>query len=512
MSSFPDEMFSGFSSDRAEELSRLALDTARSLGADYADLRLAQRETEEVEVKNGAVQTVESSLTRGFGVRVLVDGAWGFSSSSRVSPGEVERVTREAVSIAAASARVRPDRPVRLAPAEAVRDSWASPVKEDPFGVDLDEKIELLLEADAELRSVEGVRVSEAHLGSFRESTLFSSTEGSHIHQQKTEVGGNVSAVAAESGEMQKRSLPASFRGDWAQAGFEHIRQLNLPGHARRCAQEAVDLLGAPQCPAGEMDLILDPAQMILQIHESVGHPIEMDRVLGMEASLAGTSFLTPDHLDGFRYGSEEMNITADATIPGGLGSFAYDDEGVPGQRVPIIQEGIFVNYLTSRETGPALEDMVDAGSLPGTEPSFRGNGTMRADGPSRLPLVRMTNINLEPGDWTLEEMIQDTEDGLFMATNKSWSIDDKRTNFQFGCEVAWEIKGGSLGRMYKNPTYTGITPQFWGALDAIGSEKEWKVWGIPTCGKGEPVQAAHVGHGTAPARFRGVKVGVGRW
>jgi TldD protein len=241
--------------------------------------------------------------------------------------------------------------------------------------------------------------------------------------------------------------------------------------------------------------LILDGSQMALQIHESIGHPIELDRILGTEASYAGTSFLKPEMVGHFKYASDVVNIVADATYPGGLGTFGYDDEGIKAQRVPIITQGILVDLLTSRETAQNL----------GKE----SNGTMRADGWNRIPLIRMTNINLEPGEWTLEQMIRDTEEGLFLTTNRSWSIDDRRINFQFGTEIGWEIKNGELGERVKNPTYTGITPQFWNSCDAVANRDHWQMWGTPNCGKGEPGQVAHVGHGAAPARFRNVQVGV---
>jgi TldD protein len=241
--------------------------------------------------------------------------------------------------------------------------------------------------------------------------------------------------------------------------------------------------------------LILDSSQLALQIHESIGHPIELDRILGTEASYAGTSFLKPEMVGHFKYGSEWVNIVADATHPGGLGTFGYDDEGIVSQRVPIITRGILVNLLTSRETAHHL----------GKE----SNGTMRADGWNRIPLIRMTNISIEPGEWTLEGMIADTDEGLFLSTNRSWSIDDKRINFQFGTEIGWEIKDGKLGEMVKNPTYTGITPKFWNSCDAIANRNYWQMWGTPNCGKGEPGQVAHVGHGAAPTRFRNVQVGV---
>ena len=230
-------------------------------------------------------------------------------------------------------------------------------------------------------------------------------------------------------------------------------------------------------------------------MHESCGHPVELDRVLGTEASFAGTSFLTLEKLGRFHYGSEQVNLVADATVPGALGSFAYDDEGVPGQRTEIVREGLFCGYLSSRETAAQIEG--------------DSSGAMRADGWNRLPLIRMTNINLEPGDWTLDELIADTKRGLFLGTNTSWSIDDQRLNFQFGTEVAYRIEDGELGELMRNATYTGVTPQFWGSCDAVCDADHWQVWGVPNCGKGEPMQTARVGHGVAPARFRDVRVGV---
>ncbi|MHB8927216.1 MAG: TldD/PmbA family protein [Bacillota bacterium] len=264
-------------------------------------------------------------------------------------------------------------------------------------------------------------------------------------------------------------------------------------------AREAAALLKADVCPRGRTTYVAGGEMMALQIHESVGHPIELDRVLGTEATFAGTSFLSPDKRGHFRYGSSEVNLTADATIEGGLGSFGYDDEGVPAQRSVIVGKGVFEDFLMSRETATMF--------------GVRSNGTMRAVGAHNLPLIRMTNVNLEPGDWTLEEIIRDTKEGVFVETPKSWSLDDKRVNFHFGQEIAWEIKDGALGRMLKNPAHTALTPEFWGSCDAVAGrgEGEWKVHGTPGCAKGEPVQVIHVAHGAAPARFRNIKVGVGQ-
>jgi TldD protein len=241
--------------------------------------------------------------------------------------------------------------------------------------------------------------------------------------------------------------------------------------------------------------VILSGNQLALQTHESCGHPIELDRVLGTEAAFAGTSFLTTDRLGSFRYGSEHVNIQIDSVLPGGLGTFGYDDEGVPASRGWAVRDGIFVGYLMSRETAAAL--------------SRASNGTMRADGWARLPLIRMTNVSVMPGTWRLADLIADTDDGILMDTNRSWSIDDKRFNFQFGTEIGWEVKKGKRGAMLRNPTYTGITPEFWGSCDAVCSQSDWVMWGTPNCGKGQPGQGAHTGHGAAPARFGNVRVGV---
>ncbi|HOV65747.1 MAG TPA: TldD/PmbA family protein [Bacillota bacterium] len=476
----------------------MALDKARDLGASYADIRIVTNKGESIRTKNGNVDSMGSSVSKGFGVRVLYDGAWGFASSSLVNEEEVGAITEEAVSIAKASATLKRGKGVELAPVEPVTARWESKFKIDPFDVKAEDKISLLLEADALMRKNPQVRIASGSMWCMREDKVFASTEGSYIEQVKTETGAGIEAMATDGREMQRRSYPNSAGGDCGSLGYELVLDLDLADHAERIASEACALLSAKQCPSLDTTLILDSSQLTLQVHESCGHPIELDRVFGQEASYAGTSFLTPEKQGTFRYGSEQVNIVADATLPGGLGSFGYDDEGVPGQRISVIDEGIFKNYLSSRETASELGQL--------------STGAMRADGWNRIPIIRMTNVNLEPGDWTLDEMIKDTDEGIYMETNKSWSIDDKRLNFQFGTEVAYEIKDGSLGAMLKNPNYTGITYEFWRSCDAVGNEDEWRLWGLANCGKGEPGQVAHVGHGAAPARFRNVKVGVGEW
>jgi len=481
-----------------KELIDRALDAAERGGAAYTEVRIAERENEQLTVKNGSLEAATSSTSGGFGIRVLVDGAWGFSSSRVVEPAEADRVAAEAVEIARASGRAR-RHPVELDDTPPVVDSYRTPHEEDPFGVSLDEKLRILMEADEIMGRVPGVAIRESSLTGGRERKTFASSAGARIEQEIVEAGAGIEATAVNETEMQQRSYPNSFGGQVVTGGFEAIRALDLAEHAQETAELAVALLDAPQCPSGEMDVILDSTQVALQIHESCGHPTELDRVFGTEASFAGTSFLTTDKLNSLRYGSEIVNIDADATAPGGLGTFGYDDEGVPAQNAPLVSGGILVGYLTSRETAPRI--------------GRRSMGSARAYGWNHIPLIRMTNINLRPGDaGSLEDLIADTSEGIFMSVNKSWSIDDRRLNFQFGDQAGWLIRNGKRTQLVKNPTYTGITPRFWGSCDAICGPDEWTLWGLPNCGKGEPMQVGHVGHGAAPARFRGVKVGVGRW
>ena len=471
-----------------------ALDTARAKGATYADVRYVESEVQVVAIKDGSVEAVTSGVSRGFGVRVIANGGWGFASSSRLTLAEMDVVAATAVRIAKASSSVLRE-PVDIGEPMKIEATYVTPVRRDPFAVPLSEKVDLLLRADAEMRGVKGVTVTRAATEITRTKKIFASSEGSYIEQTLVETGCGIEATAVGNGEVQNRSYPNSVGRHMGTEGWEFVQRYDLPGNARRIAEEAAALLQAKPCPSGVRTIILDGSQTALQVHESCGHPIELDRVFGAEAAFAGTSFLTTDKLGVFRYGSELVNMTIDATIPGGLGTFGFDDEGVPAQRVEVVKGGIFTGYLTSRETAAKLGE--------------RSNGAARASGWDRLPLIRMTNVNLEPGPWTLNDLIADTDDGIYLQTNRSWSIDDRRLNFQFGTEIAWEVKGGKLGDMIKNATYTGITPEFWGSCDAICGGDDWVVWGTPNCGKGQPEQVGHVGHGAAPTRFRNVRVGV---
>ena len=477
-----------------KEFTQRAIDLAAARGASYADVRIVRRDNQIIVVKDGKVEALSNSESQGFGVRVIANGAWGFASSSQLNSGEIERVTELVLQIARASSLVK-ERDVDIGPSFSIVDTYQTPVRTDPFAVSLEQKINALLAADAAMRRVKGITVTESSFEALKEEITFASSEGSYIEQRLIETGGGIEATAVSEGEVQKRSYPNSFGRHQGKAGYEFFEDMKLAENGERIAEEAVKLLTAKQCPSGITTLILDPTQLALQIHESCGHPTELDRAFGTEAAYAGTSFLMPDMLGKFRYGSDQVTIVADATVPGGLGTFGYDDEGVPAQRTPLIADGIFVGYLPSRETAARLGQ--------------RSNGAARADGWNRIPLVRMTNVNIVPGQWTFEDLIADTDDGIYMQTNKSWSIDDKRLNFQFGTEIAWEIKNGKLGEMLKNATYAGITYEFWRSCDAICNASYWNVWGTPNCGKGQPVQTAHVGHGASPARFRNVRVGL---
>jgi len=480
-----------------EDLARIALRTAQKLGASYVDVRYVNIESENLHVKKGVAEEIRNRNLAGIGVRAIARGAWGFAGTTVLKRASIVDIAKKAYKVACASARAkRAD--VKLSPTPAKKAKYSTPIRKDPFKISLNEKLDTLKTAEriAAAESKELIKTSSSFFRAHRERKLFLSSEGGEIDQKIVWCGGGVSATAIKNGDVQVRSYPASFRGNFNTAGYEFFESLDLAGHASETAREAVQLLSADKCPSTTTTLLIDGDQLALQVHESCGHPTELDRALGTEADYAGTSFLTTDKLGSFRYGSPKVSISADATTPGGLGTFGYDDEGVPAKNVPLIKEGVLVNYQSSRETA-ALLNLPEGSS-----------GGMRADSPLAMPIVRMTNINLLPGDRKVEELIRDTQEGILMSTNKSWSIDDRRLNFQFGTEAAWLIKNGSKERMIKQATYTGITHQFWGSCDAVSND-DWHMHGTPTCGKGVPGQVMYVGHGVSTARFRNVRVGI---
>jgi len=478
-----------------DDLVSRALDLAELQGAGYADIRIVRTSQERISVRSGVVDTLSFDESLGFGVRVLVNGCWGFASSHDITSKEVDRVTALAVNIAKASATLSKGA-VNLGPPVTSRGTYTTPIEEDPFTISTDHKLALLMDADQRMASVKGIRSRQGNLIFIKEEKTFANSEGAHVEQTVYEAGGGISANAVGNNEIQRRSYPQSMGRQQGCAGWEYITAMDLPGNAERVATEAVALLTADPCPSNIVtDIIIGSAQLALQIHESCGHAIELDRVLGAEAAYAGTSFLTTDKLNNFRYASDVVNITADSLRVPGLGSFGWDDEGVPSQSTPIVTNGDFVGYLMSRETASGL--------------GLTSNGCVRAASWNRIPMIRMTNVSIEPGTWKLDDLIADTDDGIFLEMNRSWSIDDRRYNFQFGTEVGYEIKKGKLGRLLRNTTYTGITPEFWNSCDAVCDADHWTMWGTPNCGKGQPGQIGHTGHGAAPARFRNVRVGV---
>jgi TldD protein len=473
---------------------RRAIDEASKHGASYVDVRVVEILDENLSIRKGVPEEVNLSQSNGIGVRVIANGAWGFAGTIDLGGKSVAETARNAVSVAFASSKLK-KRDVQLSTPDPRKDKYLTPLKKDPFSVPLEDKMDILLSAErivADQSSL--IKSSSTFFRAYRENKLFMSSEGAEIHQQITWCGGGILCEDVRNGEVQRRSYPCSFRGNHSTAGYEFFESLNLVEHAKDIGSEAIKLLDAKKCPSNTLDLVITGEQLELQIHESCGHPTELDRALGTEADYAGTSFLTPDKLGKLTYGSKNVNIVADATSAGGLGTFGYDDEGTPAQQVFLVKKGVFVGYQTSRETAAEL--------------CAESSGGMRADSPLAIPLIRMTNINLLPGDWKREEIIEDTKDGVLMETNRSWSIDDKRLNFQFGTEIGWKVTNGSVDVLVKNPTYTGITPKFWGSCDAI-SKDDWMMWGTPNCGKGVPAQVMYVGHGCSTARFRKARVGV---
>ncbi|MBA2632187.1 MAG: TldD/PmbA family protein [Chloroflexi bacterium] len=471
-----------------------AVEAALAAGARYADARVMDRRHESMGARNGEVEELTQEASVGIGVRALIGSGWGFYSTADLTRSAAAQAGAQAAAIARASASV-PAFDLELTPVEARQDSWANEVREDPLAVPLAEKGDLLVAATRTMKE-HGADVALAAYDVWDTTKWLVSSEGHRIDQHIVECGAQMNATANGESETQRRSYPG-IRGQYGTRGWELVRELDLEANAARIAEEARALLTAAACPSHDaIDLIIGSEQMALQIHESVGHAVELDRILGWEAAFAGTSWLDLGQIGRMRFGSELMNVTADATLTGALGSFGYDDEGTPAHPVDIVRDGTWVGVLSGRDSA-ARAGLPESG------------GAVRGDGYNRLPMVRMTNVGLLPGTSSLEEMIAATDDGILVDTNRSWSIDDKRLNFQFGCEIGWEIKNGRRGRMVRNPTYTGIGPRFWGSLDMLGNESEWKFWGTPNCGKGQPGQIGHTGHPSVPCRFRGVRVGV---
>ena len=463
---------------------------------DYADIRFTEKNVESIEINNGVVSSLEQDKDMGYGIRVLYKGSWGFASSDTFDDNKLIEKAKDALEVAKASYLLQ-KKPVKLAKEDVYSDFWQSPVTIDPFSVPISEKLDLLLKIDKILREKEEIKSSSSSMYFENRHSWFYSSEGSKIEQNRLISGAGYSVTAVGNNDVQVRSYPASFGGQYKQLGYELINGLELIKNAAKTRDEAIALLSADNCPDGMFDLILHPNQLLLQIHESVGHPTELDRVIGQEANFAGTSFVTTEKYKNFQYGSDIVNLVADTTLPTGIATMGYDDDGVKAQRWYIVKDGVFNGYMTNRETASIVSEE-------------RSKGANRASSWYHTPITRIANLSLMPGDSSFKEMVKSIEYGLYMETNKSWSIDQQRLNFQFGCEIAYEIKNGKLtGKIFKNPTYQGITPEFWNSCDMIANYKEWDIWGVLQCGKGQPMQVSEMSHGSSFTKFRKVQIGV---
>jgi TldD protein len=478
-----------------EDLIRTALSVAEASGVTYSDSRVvAPLRTLHLAVRDGQASALTDERSRSLGVRVRTDRAWGFAGTSELTPAAARATARFAVRLAKAAGRTARGR-LNVTHDPGPKDGrYSTVVQRDPFEVPKEEIVRLLSDAESRLHVSREVKTGVASFQAWEERKWFGSSEGASFTSRIVQVGAGVSATAIRGAMVQRRSAPTSFGGDFRQAGFEFIESLRLVDHAEPVGKEAVRLLDAPACPSGATTLVLGSDQLALQVHESVGHAVELDRIFGSEAGFAGTSWVPSEKIGSLRYGSDRMNIVADATEEGGLGTFGWDDEGVPAQRTPIVHQGTLVGILSSRESAAQL-GLAHSG------------GTARADGADRAPLVRMTNIDLEPGDLSLSELLSGVTEGVYLETNRSWSIDDKRLNFQFGTEIGRRIVRGELGELVRNPIYSGMGPEFWSSMDAVSNRSTWHLWGLPNCGKGQPQQLARVSHGAPVARFRNVAV-----
>jgi TldD protein len=478
---------------RLDDLVKRALAAATKAGASYADVRVVRIRRENVATREDRIERVSASEDYGVGVRVIAGGAWGFSATPSVTAADAERAAAGAVAIAKANAALM-KRPVTLAPVPANVDVWQTALVKDPFKIPLEDKAELLLSINREAMKVPGVKFATSQYAAVAEWKLLASTDGAYIEQEIVRLGPgySVTAVDDKRGEFESRDYQLPPR----QAGWEYVEAAPLVADARRTGEEAVEKLKAPSVSPGKKDLILDPSNLWLTIHESIGHPTELDRAMGYEANYAGTSFATPNKRGKLRVGAPILTFFADKTTPGGLATCGYDDDGVATQRWNLIENGVFVGYQTTREQAGWIGEKAS-------------RGTCYGDSYGAFPFQRMPNVSLAPGprERSIDDLIADTQDGVVIVGNGSWSIDHQRLNFQFGGQVFWEVKRGKKTRMLRDVAYQANTLEFWNACDAIGGPKSWWLGGTLTDGKGEPQQINSVSHGCPPARFKQVNV-----
>jgi TldD protein len=472
-----------------DEFAELALKRIAASGAEYGDIRIQDSSTEHIEGEDRRIASIRDIKDVGFGVRVLYHGAWGFAASSVLSLEEVPRVANLAIEIARGSASVALEK-VRLVPEPVHRDCVVTPYRIDPFTIPLEKKTDLLLNAMETLHRQSGIARSSASLWARRDRKLFMSTEGSRVEFDLLAGQGDCTATALHEGRFASRS----FNTPHLRRGYELIEEADLLREASRVAAQAVEKVKAPTVDAGQYDLVLDPEHLSLTIHESCGHPSELDRALGYEANYAGTSFLTSEKLGNFRYGSQHVNLVADNTEPETLAATGYDDDGVQCQQWDIVRNGVFVGYCTNREVASKIGES-------------RSRGSNRADGWSHVPMVRIANIGLEPGSATVDQLIADVKHGIYIEGHGSYSIDQRRYNFQFGGDAFWLIENGRRTHMLRDVIYHGITPEFWNSCNGVADRTARRRYGFITCGKGQPGQSGWMTHAASPARFRQIHV-----
>jgi TldD protein len=470
------------------------LDSATKAGAVYADVQFWTIRSESLLVRNGDVLDASDNRSIGYAVRALVGGSWGFYGSDRMTDDDFDRAAIAATVIARSGAQVAGRIPA-VTPSNKTIATWNTPFTKDPESVTLGDRAAHLLDVEKSMHVAKNVIAAYAFLNLWTTGKEFYSTTGSAIAQTIRQAGAGCGATAiGKDHDAQTRGGPGDF-GLFQGGGYEVIDAADLATIAPEYGREAVILADAPPLSTRVADLLLDGTVLNLQMHESIGHPLELDRSLGWEANFSGVSWATPDQVGKLRYGSDLLNIYCDNAMPSGMATVGYDDEGVEPARVPLIENGILRAFLSSRDTAAQV-------GLPET-------ASTRAQDWASVPMVRMSNIGLVPHEGTLESIVAETNDGVLVSGMRSWSIDDHRLNFQFGPQIGYEIKNGKRGKIFKQPTYTGVTPQFWGSLDRVGGESEFRAWGTPNCGKGEPEQSGRTTHACSVARFRNVKLGV---
>ena len=481
------------------ELAHLAIDLIGKSGCEYGEIRLCNYRSQRLAARDRSLKGLSDNLSAGFGVRVLWRGAWGFAASHRKTPQEISRIVALAVEIAQGS-HFSQREPIRLVPVEAYQDKYTTPIEIDPFEVSLSIKAELLLNINERLLQYEskGVKKAYSFLSFACENKLFASTEGSVIEQTIYRSYPGFGCTVVDQGDAQSRN----YERHPLNKGYEYIDADDLLSNVDRVATEAIEKVRSPNGPDNiRTNLILKPTNLWLTIHESVGHPTELDRVYGYESNFAGTSFATTEKLGKLQYAAPWVNFVADRTQPAGRSTLGYDDEGVKANSWHLVKDGLLVDYLTDRETAYRLG-------------RSRSNGCAYADSWSSVPMVRIPNLGLEPGvaggshTATLEEMISDTEDGILIDGIGSFSIDQQRRNFQFGGDAFWQIKNGQIAGMLKNVTYQSMTTDFWNSVDAIAPESQREQCGTNMCGKGEPMQIAQMTHSCVPVRVHDIQVG----